>query len=291
MLSERRQQSSMMNSEPPDADVKVSVVIPVYNMAEYVGEAIGSALDAGIESVEVIVIDDGSTDDTRSVVEAYTDRAHPRYDERVRYEYQTNRGKSAAVNRGLEMSHGKYITILDADDQLTPASLSLRYSALEGGTDARKELVIGEFEVFDHEGEIVGHRPLLAAIDSESLYRTFYLSHKSPFHLNACLFSRELCVRVGLFDVRLRRCQDIDYSLRLLKVANQVAWVHEAVYRYRKHRSNYMERARVRGRTLTHRPLVYWKNYEGWRRYAAVCTGMVLDAGKFLYEITGNYQN
>jgi glycosyltransferase involved in cell wall biosynthesis len=270
---------------------KVSVVIPSYNMGGYVDESIRSALNAGIESVEVLVIDDGSSDNTRSIVEAYTDRESSRYDKRVRYEYQTNRGKSSAVNRGLEMSHGKYITILDADDQLTPDSLSLRYSALEECSDAKSGLVIGEFEVFDHEGEIVGHRPLLAETDSESLYRTFYLFHKSPFHLNACLFSRELCERVGPFDVRLHRCQDIDYSLRLLKAANQVVRVHEAVYQYRKHRSNYIERAQVRRKTLTHRPLVYWKNYEGLRRYVAVLTGMVLDAGKFLYEIAGNYQN
>lgn len=274
-----------------DADAKVSVVIPAYNMAEYVDEAIHSALRGKFDDLEVVVIDDGSTDTTRSVVAKYFDSSSSRYDPRVRYESQSNSGKSVAVNRGIRMSCGKYITILDADDQLTPTSLSLRYSALKEQGEATRDLAIGEFEVVDQEGKNVGYRPIQRMIDPERLYKSFFLSHKSPFHLNACLFSRELYERVGPFDTQLRRCQDIDYSIRLLKATNQVAWVREPVYRYRKHRSDYIERARVRRKTLTHRPFVYWKNYEGWRRYAAVFTGMLLDTGKFFYEVAGNYQN
>ena len=270
--------------------VVVSVIIPTYNMASYVGGAIESVLTGVFQPVEVIVVDDGSTDGTDRIVQAYTNPSSPTHDSRVRYVRQSNEGKSAAVNRALSLARGNYIAILDADDQLTPSSLSLRYAALENRGDAAEGLAIGEFEVFDYDGETVGHRPTPTASDSESLYKKFFLSHRSPFHMNACLFSRELCARVGLLDTRLRRCQDIDYSIRLLKAADQIAWVHEPVYRYRKHRSNYGDRAKVRSRTLTHRPLVYWKNYEGWRRYFAVLSGVVLDAGKLVYEISGSYQ-
>jgi glycosyltransferase involved in cell wall biosynthesis len=189
------------------------------------------------------------------------------------------------------VSCGKYITILDADDQLNSESISSRYDAIKDGGESSHDLAIGGFEVFDEKGITVGCRPISCSHDPRNIYKNFYLSYKSPFHLNACLFSRDLYHHVGPFDTQLKRCQDIDYSIRLLKAVDEIAWVHEPVYRYRKRRSNYIERARVRGRTLTYRPLVYWKNYEGWRRYAAVCTGMVLDTGKFLYEITGNYQN
>lgn len=268
----------------------ISVIVPAYNMAGYLGAAIDSVLNGDFQAVEVLVVDDGSTDGTDRIVQAYTDRGRSTYDSRVRYVRQSNKGKSAAVNRALSLVRGDYIAILDADDQLTPLSLSLRYAALEKQDDAAGDLAIGEFEVFDHDGETVGHRPIPRAYDPEVLYHTFFLSHRSPFHLNACLFSRELYERVGPFDTGLRRCQDIDYSIRLLKAANQIAWVHEPVYRYRKHRSNYLVRAKVRRQTLTHRPLVYLKNYEGWRRYIAVITGVVLDVGKFMYEITGNYQ-
>jgi len=292
MKRELEQKTDSAEDDKPMGDrCAISVIIPAYNMAEYIGQAIRSALRGKFDNLEVVVIDDGSTDTTRSEVAKYSDSSSSSYDPRVRYESQSNSGKSVAVNRGVRISCGRYITILDADDQLTSTSLSLRYSALEERDEATPHLVIGEFEVFDHEGKSVGHRPVQTASDSESLYKSFFLSHKSPFHLNACLFSRELYERAGPFDTQLRRCQDIDYSIRLLKATNQVAWVREPVYRYRKHRSDYIERARIRRKTLTHRPLVYWKNYEGWRRYAAVLTGVLLDTGKFFYEMTGNYQN
>ena len=273
-----------------DSSVPVSVIVPAYNMAEYVGPAIESVLAQDFAAFELLVVDDGSTDGTEDLVVPYTDPSCTEYDERVQYVSQSNQGKAAAVNHGLSLSSGSYITILDADDKLPSGSLSLRYTALEE-YEATKDLAIGGFEVFDPEGKTLGNRPVLKTSDPESLYRTFFLSYKSPFHLNACLFPRELHERVGPFDTRLDRCQDIDYSIRLLKAANQVAWVHEPVYRYRKYRSEYTERARIRRETLTHRSLVYWKNYEGWRRYVAVLAGMALDTGKFLYEATGNYPN
>ena len=278
-------------STASDTAIKVSVVIPAYNMAEYVDEAIRSVLNGTFEDLEIIVVDDGSTDDTQSVIANYTDPSSSEYDPRVHDERQKNSGKPVAVNRGIKVSRGRYITILDADDQLTPTSLSSRYTALEDRNKSSRDLAIGEFEVFNHEGATVGHRPISAASTPERVYETFYLSYKSPFHLNACLFSRELYRRVGPFDTRLHRCQDIDYSIRLLEAVDQVAWVRETVYRYRKHRASMIERMRIRKKTLTYRPLVYWKNYGGLRRCAAVLTGALLDTGKFVYELTGNYTN
>jgi glycosyltransferase involved in cell wall biosynthesis len=260
-------------------------------MAGYVGSAIDSVLEGELDGVEVLVVDDGSTDSSASVISEYTDPSSAKYDSRVRYEHQRNQGKSVAVNFGLERARGHYVTILDADDQLPPDSLSLRYNALEGGRHSSRHLAIGEFEVFDEAGYALGHRSIPSASNPRRIYRRFYQFYKSPFHMNACLFSRTLCERVGPFDTRLRRCQDIDYSLRLLRATNRVAWVNKTVYRYRKHRDSLKERVRMRRKTLMHRPMVYWKNYLGGRRYLAVVTGMVLDVGKLVYEVAGNYEN
>lgn len=272
-------------------EVSVSVIIPSYNMGRYIDGSIQSVLNGDLNNVEVIVIDDGSTDLTQSIVKKYTSTSSKKYDKRVRYKRQKNKGKPYAVNYGLKVSAGEYITILDADDKLNSKSLYTRYSAIEDGSGSYHDLVIGGFEVFNEEGVTVGRRSISRSYRQESVYKKFYFLYKTPFHLNACLFSRELYRRVGSFDTRLQRCQDIDYSLRLIKAADEIAWVDEPVYRYRKHRSDYIKRLRIRGKTLMYRPLVYWKNYEGWRRYVAVFTGVLLDAGKLVYELSGNYTN
>jgi len=280
-----------MDKKNTSKKVSVSVIIPSYNMGRYIDGSISSALSGGLNNIEVIVVDDGSTDSTRSIVRKYTKPSSKKYDKRVKYKYQKNKGKSYAVNYGLEVSSGKYITILDADDKLNSKSLYSRYNALEAGDGSCHDLVIGGFEVFDEEGKVVGRRSTSNSYIQESVHKKFYFLYKTPFHLNACLFSRELYCRVGSFDTRLKRCQDIDYSLRLIKTADEIAWVHEPVYLYRKHRSDYIKRLRIRGKTLMYRPLVYWKNYEDWRRYVAVFTGVLLDTGKLVYELSGNYTN
>ena len=88
----------------------VSVVIPCYNSARYLGETIESVLAQTYARVEVIVVDDGSTDATPKIAQSYP----------VQYVYQTNRGISAARNAGVVHSRGKYVQFLDHDDRLLP---------------------------------------------------------------------------------------------------------------------------------------------------------------------------
>ena len=87
----------------------VSVIVPVYNQCHYLGNAIGSALAQTYEDLEVVVVDDGSTDDTVLVTASFADP-------RVRYIRQENRGLSAARNTGIQHSRGAFLTFLDSDD-------------------------------------------------------------------------------------------------------------------------------------------------------------------------------
>ena len=157
----------------------VSVIIPSYNMAEYLSASLDSALNAGVEDVEVIVVDDGSTDETESVISQYIDPSNSRYDPRIRYIRQNNQGKPGAVNSGLSASKGRFITILDADDMLPTKGLSMRCKALE---DEKKDLAIGGFEVVDERGATVGSRPIPDSPTSKVIRKQFCLSYKSPFH-------------------------------------------------------------------------------------------------------------
>ncbi len=106
----------------------VTVVIPCHNLAAYVGEAIESALAQTYEPVEVLVIDDGSADDSASVIAPYADR--------VRIITQEETGLERAYNRAVSEAGGEYLARLDADDVLEPRYLEELWGALEGSPDA-----------------------------------------------------------------------------------------------------------------------------------------------------------
>lgn len=272
-----------------DTGANISVVLPSYNMAEYVGPAIESVLAQDFEAFELLVVDDGSTDGTEDVVAPYTDPSRPEYDERVRYVSQSNQGKAAAVNHGLSVATGAYVTILDADDKLPPDSLSTRYAHRTDEYGRQRDLVIGGFEVFDEDGTHGKRLPPDA--DSETLRQRFYLHWKTPFSLNACLISRSLIQRTGTLDERFRRCLDGDYAMRLLAVAGRVALVQSVVYRYRKYRASRTERLRKRVQTAKYRVRVVMKNYHGLRRWLALPFGIAMDTAKLFYElVAGNYK-
>jgi glycosyltransferase involved in cell wall biosynthesis len=271
-------------------DVDISVIVPTYNMAEYLGTAIDSVLEQGFDAFEVLVVDDGSTDDTEEVVAPYAESSYFEYDERVRYVSQSNQGKAAAVNHGLDLARGTYVTILDADDKLPPDSLSTRYAHREDEYGRKRDLIIGGFEVFDEQSSYGARFPPEQA-DAEELRRAFYLRWKTPFHLNACLIARSLIQRVGGLDERFRRCLDGDYAMRLLAVAERVALVQSVVYQYRKYRASKTKRLRKRLQTAKYRVRVVAKNYHGLRRLIALPFGIAMDTAKLLYElVVGNYK-
>jgi len=267
---------------------KVSVLIPAYNMAEYLGAAIESVLSGNYEDIEVICVNDGSTDATERVVHRYTDPQSDYYDKRVRYFSQPNRGKSVAVNLGIEQMRGEYFALLDADDRFPPQSLSRRVEALSS-LDA--DMAIGGFEVINKTGQTpVGGRSCPTLQNPRDLKRAFCLSYKTPFHLNACLLRRNIIERVGTFDHQLSRCQDIDYSIRCMETVQEVALVDAPVYQYRKHRDSIRDRVETRIATMRNRPRVIMKNFTSPKRYTYAAITSTFDIAKLLYEILFYYR-
>ena len=104
---------------------KVSIIIPTYNRAHHISEAIQSVIDQDIKNcdLEIIVIDDGSTDETRQIVCAFR--------EKVRYIYQENQGVGSARNRGIKQATGEWLAFLDSDDRWLPDKLSLQFKVLD----------------------------------------------------------------------------------------------------------------------------------------------------------------
>jgi glycosyltransferase involved in cell wall biosynthesis len=281
-----------MLQDSPDshaaASPTVSVIIPVYNMADFIEAAITSVVEGYYDDLEVIVVNDGSTDETEQVVRQFLNPGSDRYDERVHYLSQPNQGKPAAVNRGMEAMSGTYLALLDADDKLPPDSLTRRVDALRENPSA--DMVIGGFEVVGGSSTgTLGKRSSPSFLDPKRLKHAFCLSYRTPFHFNACLLDCSLVERVGLFDSQLNRCQDIDYSIRCMEETCGVVRVDAPVYFYRKHRSSTWNRISIRLATARHRPYVVLKNFAPPRSYFYVVVTALLDTSKLLYELASNY--
>lgn len=172
---------------------KVSVVIPTYNHARYLGEAIESVLGQTFKGVEVVVVDDGSTDGTRALVAE-------RYAEAVVYVRQENRGLPSARNTGLARAKGDYLVFLDADDRLTPDCLEKKVELL----NRRPETgwVFSDLYLTDEEGRVTGrcseHFHYSGRQLSGKIFDELLLGNFIPVH--AVMVRRACLDEVGGFD-------------------------------------------------------------------------------------------
>ena len=192
----------------------LTVVIPVYNGERYVGEAIESVLQQGYPNIEIIVIDDGSTDGTRAAL--------AQYEGVVQVFTQENAGPAAARNAGIRRARGTRIGLLDADDMWTDNHLAFMMPYLDTGQPF--DMVRGhtQFIRFDTaEGRMEVTKPLFM----EAL-------------VGACLYRASVFETVGLFDETMRTGEDFDWNIRLAESACREKRLAEATLFYRRHESN-----------------------------------------------------
>jgi glycosyltransferase involved in cell wall biosynthesis len=140
---------------------KITVFTPSYNRAKLLPRVYESLLRQTFQDFEWLIVDDGSTDDTKAVVEGWSQAPFP-----VRYVYKENGGKHTAINRGVQEARGEYFVILDSDDWLTDTTLERMVAVWEGVPDkARFAEVVGLFAY--PEGEVVGTRFPKDVLDSD----------------------------------------------------------------------------------------------------------------------------
>ena len=190
---------------PRDFAPTVSVVIPTFNRAENVMRAVNSALGQTERSVEVIVVDDGSTDDTPAKF------AKP--PERVRYIRKANGGASSARNAGLRAAHGEWVALLDSDDEWKPEKLQLQLAVMR---DEFVACACRHIHV-NADGSTQIKPEGLPGRDNH-LFRDLY--EKLSLKTSSLLFKRHLIERIGLFNERFPISNDWDFFLRLAKVVN-----------------------------------------------------------------------
>ena len=202
---------------------KVSVIIACYNGAAYLADAIQSVLDQTYEEFEIIVVDDGSTDNTPAVAGGFDDP-------RVRYIRQENKGRSNARNTGINASRGRYVAFLDADDLFLPHKLEVQVRYLDECPAVG--LAAGGHAYVDAAGTPLHEvHPWRAHTDLG--LQAWLLGCLAAIH--ATLVRREWLERVGGFDETLHRAEDWDLWLRLAHAGCPRAWVEQVVCCYRMH--------------------------------------------------------
>jgi glycosyltransferase involved in cell wall biosynthesis len=180
---------------------KVSVIIPTYNRAAFVKEAVDSVLDQSFRDWDLTVVDDGSNDKTQGILAPYADI--------LRYERTAHRGVSAARNEGVRLTRGEWIAFLDSDDLWLPRKLERQIQSLR---DSRWTPVCYTDEIWIRNGKRVNQRARHGKHSGWIFEQCLPLCIISP---SSALIRRDLLEEVGGFDEGLPACEDYDLWLRV----------------------------------------------------------------------------
>ncbi len=207
------------SAEPDGASEKwpfLSIIVPVFNGEQFIGEAIENIISQDYPSLEIILVDDGSVDNTPDIV--------GRLPYEIRYFRQENRGPAAARNRGIKEARGEYITFLDADDLWPGNSLYMLVKELTGNKDV----------------DVVNGYAQLAFLSPDGC--TYEYSGNPlgsfPYYIGAALYRKSAFTKVGLFDASLRYGEDTDWFIRAQELKIGIKRLDDITLIVRRHGKN-----------------------------------------------------
>ncbi len=231
----------------------VSVIIPCYNQARYLGESLQSVFNQTCKSFEVIVIDDGSSDNIAEVMARFP---------QARLIRQENRGVSTARNAGLGVSKGDYIVFLDADDRLRRTALEVGVNSLKANPQCA--FVSGVTEHFDGDGRRLP-TPQAGQYVQQDHYLTL-LHRNYIWGLGSVMFRRGVFEKVAAFDESLAVCEDYDLYLRITRDF-PVQCHGKTVLDYRQHSGTASGNAEVMLRTIVRVLNAHYQHVKGRKDY------------------------
>lgn len=202
---------------------RASVVVPVFNQARFLPAALDSALAQTYRDREIIVVDDGSTDDTPGVAQRYGDA--------VRYVRQANRGLAGARNAGIGLARGEVVALLDSDDVWLPGFLE----HMIGVADAQPQASVyfGAWRYIDADGNLLPEPPHVHVVPPADIYRA--LLRANFIVPSTVVMRRAAVVAAGLFDERFRRLEDWELWVRLLRQGHTMSGSSACHLHYRVH--------------------------------------------------------
>lgn len=215
----------------------ISVIVPTYNASQYIVQAVESVLYQTYPNYEIIVVDDGSTDNTHQHLQPYISD--------IRYIYQPNQGVSVARNRGIDLAKGDLIAFLDADDYFLPDKLAAQV-ALFSSQSSLGIVHSGWRRVNRYGTPLMDVTPWkkVPQLNLESWLRW------KPVLPSAMMFKRELLIRAGGFDKRFPPAEDTDLVLRLALMGCEACWLPQVTVCYRQHPGSAMHKGLPQARSL-----------------------------------------
>lgn len=217
--------------------VAISVIIPVYNAEKYIKELLVSVCSQTFTDFEVILVNDGSTDSTREILEEFAFK-----DSRLKIVDQDNQGPSAARNKGLSLAIGNYVTFLDSDDWIEKDMFNEMYKiAKENNPDVVISAIYLDYENFKKHEVLYYELPVGVLLDKEkikSLILTSLLKDGSNSGLWNKLYKRELLNSLSGLDETVDYGEDWKYLLEIFDKARTAIYIDHAFYHY-VHRNNY----------------------------------------------------
>lgn len=238
-------------------DIKVSVIMPIYNADKYLASAIDSVLAQTLTELELICIDDGSTDDSLKILKEYRER-----DERIRIVTENNAGPGLARNNGIRRSRGEYIAFVDADDFLAPSFLESLYTYAK---ENELDIAISSYDMYNDKSK---KYEVATKADHSEIYKDGKITSKNenPDYILSStvgsawnkLFRRAFIEEKKLsFLQEVRIYEDVYFVVSALSLAERVGRINEVLMHHRIHSEQ--SRAKMFKKHYAHVPMAYAK--------------------------------
>lgn len=216
----------------------ISIIVPVYNAKLYLGECIASILSSTFQNLEVILVDDGSTDNSSAICDQYAQENH-----RIRVIHQENKGIIEARNAGVEIAQGEFIGFVDADDVVSPLLYEKLMSVMyRENADIvaceycrkREDLVVSQYEKLNHSYIFRSFDEQLAVLTCEPSIREY--TWTGPYVWNK-LYRRE---KISFFCNECLMCEDLKFNWDYIRKSRKMVVIPEKLYWYRVNKESIM---------------------------------------------------